>query len=94
MTQEKYIVYNIGTGNVYYKGSTYFGFNPSNEADLEKWKDEMYDDYAAAKRALRKLRKADMKFYTISFPTADKEDWVIAMVKFSVSFNIMFNTIL
>ena len=94
MTQEKYLVYNAKSGNVYYKGSTYFGFDQYKEADLEKWKDEMYDDYAAAKRALRKLRKEDMKFYKLNNQVAKKEDWIIAAVKFSISFNIMFNTLL
>lgn len=51
----KFIVYNADTGNVYHKGYTYFGFDPSD--DPREWEHAAYDDCDAAKRALRKMKK-------------------------------------
>jgi len=85
----RFIVYNTESRNVYYKGATYFGFYPNNTDDLYKWKNEMYDNYDSAKRALRKLKKEDMVFRLVNNPTAKKENWVIAMVDFTFTFKII-----
>lgn len=81
----KYIIYNTDSNVVYYKGYTYFNFDPSK--NLEDFKHVRYDDYQSAKRALRKLRQEDMKFYKINCPVAKKENWKLAEVNFITEFN-------
>ena len=83
----RFIVHNTESKNVYYKGYTYFNFDPTD--DLHEWKHLMYDNYDSAKRALRKLKKEDMKFYKFNCPVAKKENWVMAMVDFTTAFNII-----
>lgn len=51
----KFIVYNSNTGNVYHKGYTYFGYDPSD--DPREWEHATYDNLDSAKRALRKMKK-------------------------------------
>ena len=83
----RFLVFNESSPVVYYKGATYFGFKKLS-SNLDNWKSMMYDNEESAKRALRKLKKEDMKFYKIACSVAKKEDWHIATIMFNTSFNI------
>ena len=75
---EKYIIHNNHI--VYHKGYFYFGFGKDDRQ--MNWESKTYDNLDSAKRALRRLKKEDNKFYRayiILGAPIERENWKIAV---------------
>lgn len=84
MNKTKYALYNTHSHTIYYKGSSYFDFDPST-SDLYERSDKMYDDLKQARSAMYRLRKEDRPFWRVLCPTELKDCWKIVAVTFSCS---------